>query len=360
MKTSNRVAPLAIAFAFVTGCSQLLNLDQFSGAVLDQPDSNSYDAQSDVVTTPDVTVPDSSPTDAPPAEASDSAVQPESSLTDARAGEGAAPPDGAKADAGDGGASPVDADSGSEEGPGASDAAEGGDANEAGIDWCAANSTASTVICRDFDDGKSYAYDFTPNINLVASGTAPTLSNALSDSPPNSVLFILPILPACHSDGGGACSEQMQLNANVQPSVAHPLVQVAFAVDLINYDSNNVHDLSLVAITYNDGAYTVSWDLQGTGSVVLLTTTAPDGGVGSTVQDPTPLPALGEWVNVVLTLNIGEQTVALTLDGTPALNAPIAAPAISGNATVTVGVNRFVGPTTPLSMYLDNVLISTD
>jgi hypothetical protein len=363
MKTSKLLAPLAIAFALVTGCSQILNLDQFNGASLDQADSTAADALNDGAPGDDATEPDASPTDVLSAEASDGTVKPDSSPIDAlaEAADGSGQPD-SLAEAGDGAASTADADGGSVESSIPPDAADGGDAGEAGVEWCVAmaNSGANYALCRDFDDGKSYAYLFTPNINLVPAGTAPTISNTVSDSPPNSVLFILPILAACRADGGTACSEQIQLNANVLPDVAHPLVRIAFAVNLVNYDANNVHDLSLAAISYNEGAYAVSWDLQGTGSTVFETTLLPDGGVGSTIQQAAALPPLSQWVNVVLTLDIGGQTVSLAFNGTPALTTPITAPVISGNATVTVGVNKFVGPTTPLSLYLDNVLISTN
>jgi hypothetical protein len=66
------------------------------------------------------------------------------------------------------------------------------------------------------------------------------------------------------------------------------------------------------------------------------------------------------WMDVVFTVDVANQNVSLTLGGLSAINSAITAPPIQDNSVVTVGVDDVIGPTTPLSIFLDNVLVSTN
>ena len=372
MNKSRAFGSVAFAVALATGCSQLLNLDQFNGAILGQADASLDGAQSDVAPGDDVTQPDSNPTDVRIDEASDGAAQPDSTAVDghADAGDGYALPDSDAGDApgetgdgttNDGGstdsqvpADAADAANGDATPPG--DAGDAGGGGEAG-DWCLANMTANTALCRDFDDNYSYQYGFTSTVvNLYSGALPPTIVNNVSASPPNSLLFYLPLI-SCTGDGGSStssCSEQAQLNTSFSTK---SLMQVAFALRVNSYDQNNVHDLSLVRISYNGGAWTTTWDLQLAASTIYETI-ATDGGAPVVYSHQGALPPFNEWVNVVFSVDINAETVSLIIGSNNPVRSTIYGPPISGTAVVTVGINNYIGPSTPVSVYLDNILIS--
>jgi hypothetical protein len=328
------ILPVALAVALATGCSQIGNLDRFNGAVAQEPHA-----------------PEGGET---PSDGAAGGIQEGDSAAEASMGPGDA------ADAAD-----VGADSSTEEvadaadtgGP--ADATDSFDVSEGGPpnDWCAANSTATTALCRDFDDGKSYGYLFSStNVNLVAGGAAPTIVSNVSLSPPSSLLLNMPLLGACAADGGANCSEQIQLTSNI---LSRTFVQVQFAIQLVNYDPNNVHDLSLFRVAYGNGQWAAEWDLQGFTSTVYESVIPPEGGVADTVQHKASLPSLGSWVNVVFAVDVAARAISLSFDGSVVFSDPSAAPAIVGPVSVTLGVNDLVGPATPLSLFLDDVLLTT-
>ncbi|MGA2448841.1 MAG: hypothetical protein ABTD50_09215 [Polyangiaceae bacterium] len=355
----------ALAVALASGCSQVLDLDQFNGAILDDPDSSQADAR----TGDDATQSDAGFADAPSGEGDDSAQGPDSYPTDAPFADASdAGRDSGDAMTLDGGAvdspSPPDATDGATALEGsAPDASDAGDSGEAGGDWCAAKSTAATVLCRDFDDGKSYSYLFPlTDVNLLPGATEPSIISTLYDSPPNSLLFIVPSIRACSGDGGTGCSEQISLSASV---FARTLVEVEFAIQFGNYDRNNVHDLSLARIQYNNGQWAANWALQLDSTSVFETIVPTDGGAPTAIQhlstlQAASLAAMTGWMDVVFTVDVANQNVSLTLGGLSAINSAITAPPIQDNSVVTVGVDDVIGPTTPLSIFLDNVLVSTN
>jgi hypothetical protein len=127
----------------------------------------------------------------------------------------------------------------------------------------------------------------------------------------------------------------------------------------VNYDQNNVHDLSLVRISYNQGAWAAAWDLQLASSTVFETV-ATDGGALVVYAHQGVVPPLNEWVNVVFSVDIAAKTVSLVVGTNSPVVSSVYAPPISGTAVVTVGINNYIGPSLPMSVYLDNVLISHD
>jgi hypothetical protein len=63
-------------------------------------------------------------------------------------------------------------------------------------------------------------------------------------------------------------------------------------------------------------------------------------------------------VNVVFSVDIAAKTVSLIVGANSPVVSSVFAPPISGTGVVTVGINNYIGPSTPVSVYLDNVLIS--
>ncbi len=321
---------VAGSVALATGCSQIGNLDRFNGAVAEEPYPPSGDAH-----------------DATPNDGAAVATDEGGSAGEASSG----------LDAAD-----VAVDSSTEDAAetgGPADATDSTDVSEVGPpnDWCAANSNATTVLCRDFDDGKAYGYLFSmTNVNLVAGGPVPTIVSNVSLSPPSSLLLNMPFLGACAVDGGAGCSEQIQLTSQV---LSRTFVQLEFAIQLVNYDPNNVHDLSLFRVAYGNGQWAATWDLQGFMSTVYESVIPPGGGVANTIAHMASLPSLGSWVNVVFAVDVAAQAVSLSFNGRVVFRDPAAAPAIVGPVSVTLGVNNLIGPSTPLSLFLDNILLTT-
>jgi len=85
----------------------------------------------------------------------------------------------------------------------------------------------------------------------------------------------------------------------------------------------------------------------------------PGGGVANTIAHMASLPSLGSWVNVVFAVDVAAQAVSLSFNGRVVFRDPAAAPAIVGPVSVTLGVNNLIGPSTPLSLFLDNILLTT-
>jgi hypothetical protein len=128
----------------------------------------------------------------------------------------------------------------------------------------------------------------------------------------------------------------------------------------VNYDPNNVHDLSLVRIAYDNGQWAATWDLQGYTSSVNESVVPPAGGLANTIAHKTSMPPLGSWIDVVFTVDVAAQVVSFSFNGSQQFRDPIAAPAIAGPVAVTVGVNSLVGPAPPMSLFYDNILVTTD
>ncbi len=321
-----RISALVVgAVALAAGCSEIGNLDRFNGAVAEEPDAASGDAR-------------------------------DATLTD---GAAAATHEGGSAGEASNGSDAADASTNdATDASGPADAAGSPDVSDVGApsDWCAANSNAKTALCRDFDDGKAYGYLFsTTYVNLAAAGAVPTIVSNVSLSPPSSLLLSMPFLGACTIDGGTDCSEQIQLTSNI---LSRTFVQIDFAIQLVNYDPNNVHDLSLFRIEYGNGQWAATWDLQGFMSTVYESVIPPEGGVANTIQHKASLPPAG-WVNVVFTVDVAAQSVSLSFNGSVVFSDPSSAPPIVGPVSVTLGVNNLIGPATPLSLFLDNILLTT-
>jgi hypothetical protein len=323
-----RAVLAVVAIGSATACSLIGNLDQFNGAV---------EAEAGSTGLVDARASDRSIADALP-----DGVERGDALkggADASVSDGGA--DGSPPDGGDSGSS--DGSDGGDDG-----ALDGGDGGDAAVDWCLANATPDTTFCRDFDDGKPYAYGFAAYLALADGGEAPSVVSTDFVSPPNSMLVPTPALAS------GSESEQVQLVVHISD---HTRIQLQFALKLVDYDVS-VGDLSLVRIAFDSGNWWVSWDLQGNANV-YETIVSPDGGQ-TLVTHPTTMPALGQWVNVVLTVDVDAETVALTLNGAPALQDSISAPALVGSLSVTIGINYLQGPATPMSLYYDNVAIVTN
>jgi hypothetical protein len=310
-----------------SACSLIGNLDQFNGAVEAEGGSLGLDA--------DAGVSDRSASDALPDRVG-------------RAGDGGEVADASddRAETEDGGGQ--DADGGApDEGGSAPDGDDGGNV-DAAVTWCTANATANTLFCNDFDEGKPYSDGFTTFFALADGGLVPSVVSSDFASPPSSLLVTT-------SAVASGSNEYEQLVAHVSENTSR--IQLQFALKLVDYDVN-VGDLSLVRIAFASGNWWVTWDLQ-SAATVYETLLVPDGGQ---VQEthPTPMPPLGEWVNVVFAVDVGAQTVSLTLNGTPALQDSISAPAASAIFTGGIGINYLQGPAQPMSIYYDNVAITTN
>ncbi len=59
-------------------------------------------------------------------------------------------------------------------------------------------------------------------------------------------------------------------------------------------------------------------------------------------------------------VDLAGQTVTLVLDGVTALQSSISGSPVNGSSVATVGIDNYTGPSTPLSIFLDNVLISAN
>jgi hypothetical protein len=298
-----------------SACSLIGNLDQFNGAVDEEGGSKGGDADSDR------SVKDASS---------------DGQKADAHRGDRDSEAEGGD----DGGDTDVPGDD-----SGDSSIDDGGDASN--VDWCVANMTANTTFCRDFDDGQPYNFKFAPYLQLADGGEPPSIVSTTFVSRPSSLLVTTPMISS--SD-----HEQVQLVVQIGN---HAHVQLQFALKLVDYDLG-VGDLSLARIAFGNSDWWVSLDLQGSSSANVYETTVTDGNQ-MTVTHPTSMPALGKWVNVVFTVDVDAETVALTYDGTNVLQNTIAAPTPAGSLDLssTIGINYLQGPAQPMSIYYDNVAI---
>ncbi|MGA2451222.1 MAG: hypothetical protein ABTD50_21395 [Polyangiaceae bacterium] len=354
---------LGLAMTSLCACDDVLNLGEFNGATLADDDAASgfYDGS------------DGSPGDAATG-AVDASVVDASGSTDATeeladaveaapfdAGDATAQEEG---DAGiDGtlqdvleGASDVTvvdtSDAASDVGAldaqdGASDSAP--DANEAGpVDWCLANSTVATILCRDFDDNKPWGYLFDSASDSFGI-PVPVVTATDCVSPPSSLLLQLPLLDAGQSGN-------IQLTQHLQ---YHGAVDVSAAVKLVGFEGGLNSDLELLRVSYNSGTYWVSWGLGSTSAGVEETIASVDAG-NTYIGHTAVLPPLGTWFNVLLHVDFGANSVSLTVNGVVMVSSTISNPPLGQGASlsVTVGVNWVSGPEAATQIYYDNVLIN--
>jgi hypothetical protein len=311
------VALAVLTVGSASACSFIGNLDQFNGAVEEEAGSNGLDAGDSGRSVKD---------------ASSDRVE------KADAGKGAR----------DGEASEGDGDDGGVAGDDGGDASDGGDGEEAGVDWCLANTTSKTYFCRDFDDGKSFGFGFATYLNLPDGGVEPSIVSNEFASAPSSLL-----VPAA-SLASSSDSEQVQLVVHVS---GHTLLELHFALKLVDFSPTG-GDLSLVRLGFDSNVWWVSWDLQGSSNVYETTMTS-DGGQMTTTH-PTTMPQLGAWVDVVFAIDVAAETVSLTLDGVSALQDTISAPTLTGGLGAGIGINYLQGPFQAMSIYYDNVAIVTN
>ena len=310
----------------VCGCAWLGELSQFDGAV-DAPGDAAVDA---------------APADA---DAAADAVDPS-------AEDGAATASDATMDMADGGSdasleasrdAPPDARSDSSDGPSPT--------------WCAVNSTAATVLCRDFDDGQPYNAVFSGGYNNLNGGPPPSLDTADFASSPNSLLLQLPALASWSNN------EQMQLSETMP---FHDTVHLEVAMKISNYDEQGGSTLSFLRLAYGVQQYYVTWDYIGNVASVDENS-ENDAGSWLVTGHPVTFPPANTWFNLDIELSLSAHTLSVTVNGSPALTSGLASEPLSNPTPRTgedlqliVGLNWANGPTKGANINYDNILIQGD
>jgi hypothetical protein len=225
-------------------------------------------------------------------------------------------------------------------------------ANEAGdaaaVDWCIANSSTATILCRDFDDGKPWGYLFDSAYDSFTA-LLPTVTTTDSVSPPSSLLLLVPALDAGQSGN-------IQLTEHLQ---YHSAVDVQAAVKLVGFTPGAGSDLELLRVSYNSGTYWVSWGLGSGSSGIEETIASVDAG-NTYIGHNSTIPPVGTWFNVALHVDFGSSLVSMTYNGQSAVSSSISNPPLGAGASlsVTVGVNWVTGVEAATQIFYDNVLIN--
>lgn len=379
--SSRTTVGVGVGLAVLCGCNLLLNLGQFDGATLatgddsgsftDATDGSLWDQESSAPQ--DGSTTDGHPLDGTTSDVGDAGAWDggdsfvdgtadttgDSSLdstidTSEEAGEAGV--DGASdaaADVLDGGADGTAdvADAGAlDASDSGSDVLDGGADTSPGEEWCTANTTDATVLCRDFDDGRPYGAGFATQSSSFAVFPSVTLADFYS--PPSSLLVPIPDLTGAD---GGPTSGDTQLNVHVlQP---HTVIDVQAAMKLVNYSLGGGANVSAWRIAFESGSYWVSWDLR-SATTGLDEVIVSDAGVQSFLNHVGMFPPLNQWFNVDLRVDFGASTAKLTINGNTSAIATIANPTPTGNSFwVTVGVNWASGPMSALQIYYDNIRV---
>jgi hypothetical protein len=249
-------------------------------------------------------------------------------------------------------------------GDASSDTASAGDASsgatadqEAGMDagarsWCAANMTANTVYCNDFDETNSTIKGTWDSIFISATDCASFDSPADAPSRPNTLLLSTPIVPS-----GSTYQEQFtKYPTNVNSET------LRFALKIVGFDAN-AKDVSLARVGYRSGAWAVSFDLSAAGAELIESVARPDGGPLTSIVHPVALPPLGVWTTIALTVDSAGKKVSLSYDGNAVAiqSATTMNPTSPGAAFSTIlGVNYLEGPAQPMEIFYDNIAIAVN
>jgi hypothetical protein len=212
--------------------------------------------------------------------------------------------------------------------------------------WCALHAPVTAFDCHDFDETNDAAAGFTSHF-IPSSGDMAqvTSTDYAPGSPPNSLLIATPAL-----DAGGYEIDQFNdvlLYSNK--------LEVSFAVKIVNYDSSD-GVVSLIRVSYQNNAWAETLDIN-------ANTTALDeswSGGGKAAHTVTML-SLNAWVSVDLLVDLNTHTQSLTYSGVSALSSTgISNPNESNPALfVQSGLNYLGGPAKPLSIYTDDIVVST-
>lgn len=248
-------------------------------------------------------------------------------------------------------ASAVDASSAGEASSGATAGQEAG--MDAGArSWCAANMTADTVYCNDFDETNATIKGTWDSIFISATDCASFDSPADAPSRPNTLLLSTPVVPS-----GSTYQEQFtKYPTNVNSET------LQFSLKIGGFDAN-AKDVSLARIGYKSGAWAVSLDLTAGGAELIESVARPDGGPLTTIVHPVALPPLAVWTTIALTVDSAGKKVSLSYDGNAVAiqSATIMNPTSPGAAFSTIlGVNYLEGPAQPMQIFYDNVAIAVN
>ena len=218
--------------------------------------------------------------------------------------------------------------------------------------WCTRNSTPRTLYCRDFDDGGAFdaGWSSTYFNRTELGGVDPT--DSAPDSPPNSVLFSTPTLAA-----NATAVDQLKENASSASGIV-----VDLALKVTQFDANAA-DLTLVTIyLQSSDAWFLGLDLVGTSLQLTEEQPGPDGGTGTQIHHQAPLPSLGGWDRVRLTLRVasGSTTGSLEYNGRVLVGPiPLTPPSPPTDCLVNLGIAYLGGPAAPMRIHIDNFKIDS-
>jgi hypothetical protein len=345
------------AAAFAAGCNLLADLSQFDNAVEGDSDSSSPVTDGALPVLGDDAMPVVSE-DATPFVSYDDAFSydaPSPTREEASDGTTQDPPDPPP----DAGAADGPADTGADV-PDSEDAAGNGfDSGEGGTSapqdaavpkWCAAHVSSSTFDCHDFDEGKAPSSGFssnyfsTPFASLTSADYAP-------GSPPSSLLLTTPSLAA------GASGALEQFN-DIVPS--HGKLELSFAVKIVNYDTSAA-DVSLFRLSYQASGWVISLDYYGNTANLNEISTLSDGGTYMGKYPATTPAQFDTWNTVDVLVDFNGHTISLDYNGVASVTNQSITNPTENNPTLFVqtALNFLASPAKPMTMYFDDIVIST-
>lgn len=218
-----------------------------------------------------------------------------------------------------------------------------------GSGWCAANSSATTVDCHDFDEGKAAEDGFASHY-YTAHYSSVTSTDFAPGSSPSSLLVSTPMLAL----GGAPLDEQFN---DLVPF--HDKVELSFALKIVDYDPTAGY-LSLFRVSYVGGAWAAEFDLQQTGASFEESVTTFLGVTRLKYTAAQPM-SLDEWTTVDCVFDFVNHKLSLSYDGVPIVTNQTIANPDQGTPIifVQVGLNYLVSPAKPMMIYYDNILLST-
>jgi len=228
---------------------------------------------------------------------------------------------------------------------------------EAGMDagarsWCAANMTANTVYCNDFDETNATIKGTWDSIFISASDCASFDSPVDAPSRPNTLLLSTPVVSSASTYQEQFAKYPTNVNSET----------LRFALKIVGFDAN-AKDVSLARIGYKSGAWAVSFDLSAAGAELNESVARPDGGPLTTIVHPVAQPPLGVWTTIALTVDSAGKKLSLSYDGSAVAiqGAAIMNPTSPGAAFSTIlGVNYLAGPAQPMQIFYDNISITVN
>jgi hypothetical protein len=216
--------------------------------------------------------------------------------------------------------------------------------------WCSGHAASTRFDCHDFDEGNPPPFGFSSTFEPEVFSQVSTQDHALGSSP-SSLLIATPALAA----GASSVSQQF---ADVLPY--HGKVELNFELKIVNFDTG-AGVVSLARVGYQDAAWGVTLDYTGTSASLNEAAPLPDGGTYRQAHNTSQPSTFAAWNDIDLLLDFGAHTMSLAYNGVAVVsNQPIANPTQTNpNISIIMGLNYLGPPAKPMSIFLDDIVIST-